>query len=59
MTLSFAASNAIIYVTYGILLITGCCIALYHAKFSTTKEFLSANGTRTAIPLSLNFIASG
>ncbi|QOU21579.1 hypothetical protein BRETT_001304 [Brettanomyces bruxellensis] len=59
MTLSFAASNAITYVTYGVMLITGVAIALYHAKFKTTKDFLCSNGTRKALPLALNFIASG
>lgn len=59
MSISNAAANGIIYGTYGLLLIVGVGIALSYMKFQQTRDFLSANGTRTAIPLALNFIASG
>ncbi|KAK5998925.1 hypothetical protein PT974_01309 [Cladobotryum mycophilum] len=54
---SFAASNAVIYVTYGVFLIMGTGIAWTMRKQGTT-DFLSSNGTQTAFPLALNFIAS-
>ncbi|ODV83097.1 hypothetical protein CANARDRAFT_30325 [[Candida] arabinofermentans NRRL YB-2248] len=56
--LSTQASNAIIYLTYGFMLISGIAIALYKNK-NSKDEFLASNGTRTGIPLALNFIASG
>ncbi|KAL6880913.1 hypothetical protein J3F83DRAFT_720280 [Trichoderma novae-zelandiae] len=54
---SFAASNAIIYVTYGFFLILGTGIAWKMRKQSNT-DFLSGNRTQTALPLAFNFIAS-
>lgn len=60
MGLSFQASNAIVYLTYGAMLVSGVAIALHQMRKSNTlKDFLSSNGTRTGIPLALNFIASG
>ncbi|PKS09362.1 hypothetical protein jhhlp_003976 [Lomentospora prolificans] len=53
---SFEASNAIIYVTYGIFLIMGTGIAW---KMSKSKDsFLSGNGTQKALPLAFNFVAA-
>ncbi|EHK22531.1 uncharacterized protein TRIVIDRAFT_179853 [Trichoderma virens Gv29-8] len=54
---SFAASNAIIYVTYGFFLILGTGIAWRMRKQPNT-DFLSGNRTQTAWPLAFNFIAS-
>ncbi|XP_044721870.1 urea transport protein [Hirsutella rhossiliensis] len=54
---SFSASNAIIYLTYGVFLITGTSIA-WTMRFQGKKDFLSGNGTQSAFPLALNFIAS-
>ncbi|ODQ77190.1 hypothetical protein BABINDRAFT_163700 [Babjeviella inositovora NRRL Y-12698] len=53
--LSSQASNAIMYVTYGALLVSGCYIG-WRARDGIS--FLSSNGTQKALPLSLNFIAS-
>ncbi|KAF0638125.1 hypothetical protein FPSE5266_08230 [Fusarium pseudograminearum] len=55
---SFAASNAVIYVTYGAFLIMGTGIA-WKMRNQSKADFLSGNGTQTAFPLALNFIASG
>ncbi|KAF1811083.1 hypothetical protein P152DRAFT_400132 [Eremomyces bilateralis CBS 781.70] len=54
---SFAASNAIIYLTYGLFLVGGVAIA-WRVRTHNTKEYLSSNGTQKGIPLALNFIAS-
>ncbi|KAL7822773.1 hypothetical protein V8C26DRAFT_425727 [Trichoderma gracile] len=54
---SFAASNAIIYVTYGFFLVLGTSIAWKMRKQPNT-DFLSGNRTQTALPLAFNFIAS-
>ncbi|CDK25207.1 unnamed protein product [Kuraishia capsulata CBS 1993] len=54
--LSTAASNGIVYATYMAMLISGIGIALYWR--SDKSSFLSSNGTRTGIPLALNFIAA-
>ncbi|KAM0307360.1 hypothetical protein ACHAPM_000073 [Fusarium culmorum] len=54
---SFAASNAVIYVTYGAFLIMGTGIA-WKMRNQSKADFLSGNGTQTAFPLALNFIAS-
>lgn len=54
--LSSQGNNAIIYLTYIFLLATGLFLAW---KYSKSSNFLSANGTQSGIPLSLNFIASG
>lgn len=61
MGLSFQASNAIIYLSYGFMLVSGVAIAVYQLKRTKMgkSEFLSSNGTRSGLPLSLNFIASG
>ncbi|EFQ29554.1 hypothetical protein LY76DRAFT_523431 [Colletotrichum caudatum] len=55
---SAAASNAVIYVTYALFLITGTAIA-WKFRNQSKGEFLSGNRTQTAFPLALNFIASG
>ncbi|KAL7917735.1 hypothetical protein ACQKWADRAFT_317109 [Trichoderma austrokoningii] len=54
---SFAASNAIIYVTYGFFLVMGTAIAWTMRKQPNT-DFLAGNRTQTAWPLAFNFIAS-
>ncbi|KAK4452838.1 urea transporter [Podospora aff. communis PSN243] len=54
---SFAASNAIIYLTYGAFLVVGTGIA-WTMRNQSKGEFLSANRTQTAWPVALNFIAS-
>ncbi|KAF7548344.1 hypothetical protein G7Z17_g7133 [Cylindrodendrum hubeiense] len=54
---SFAASNAIIYVTYGAFLVLGTGIA-WKMRNQSKADFLASNGTQTAFPLALNFIAS-
>ncbi|KAL7790740.1 hypothetical protein V8C37DRAFT_403342 [Trichoderma ceciliae] len=54
---SVAASNAIIYVTYGFFLVMGTGIAWRMRKQPNT-DFLSGNRTQTALPLAFNFIAS-
>ncbi|KAG0680911.1 hypothetical protein C6P42_004569 [Pichia californica] len=61
MGLSFQASNAIVYLSYGAMLVSGVAIAVYQLRKNKNgkTEFLSSNGTRTGLPLSLNFIASG
>ncbi|KAM5452459.1 hypothetical protein MaudCBS49596_003277 [Microsporum audouinii] len=55
---SFQASNALIYLTYGAFLIVGLYIA-WRLRNQTKGQFLSSNGTQKALPLALNFIASG
>ncbi|KAJ6786453.1 hypothetical protein PWT90_03338 [Aphanocladium album] len=66
---SFQASNAIIYLTYGVFLVMGTGIA-WKLRNQAKTDFLSSNGTQTVIwnkstntlaafPLALNFIASG
>ncbi|CAG9946416.1 unnamed protein product [Clonostachys rosea f. rosea IK726] len=55
---SFEASNAIIYLTYGAFLVLGTAIA-WKLRSQVKTDFLSSNGTQTAWPLALNFIASG
>lgn len=59
MGLSFQASNAIIYLSYGAMLVSGVAIAWHQLRKSTKEGFLSSNGSSKGIPLSLNFIASG
>ncbi|SPQ19717.1 19d9ddb0-d10c-4f18-8ad8-b0a922b34bc7 [Thermothielavioides terrestris] len=54
---SFQASNAIIYVTYGLFLLVGTGVA-WKFKSQSKSEFLAGNRTQTALPLALNFIAS-
>ncbi|KAF2109580.1 hypothetical protein BDV96DRAFT_584969 [Lophiotrema nucula] len=54
---STQASNAIIYLTYGAFLVTGCYIA-WRLRHQTKTEWLSSNRTQRGIPLALNFIAS-
>ncbi|KAH7309003.1 hypothetical protein B0I35DRAFT_441179 [Stachybotrys elegans] len=54
---SFEASNAIIYLTYGAFLLIGTGVA-WTMRNQTKTDFLSSNGTQTAFPLALNFIAS-
>ncbi|KAK8154969.1 hypothetical protein BKA80DRAFT_209552 [Phyllosticta citrichinensis] len=55
---SFEASNAIIYLTYGALLLSGVAVA-WRLRHQTKGDYLSSNRTQKAIPLALNFIASG
>ncbi|PVI06473.1 hypothetical protein DM02DRAFT_514467 [Periconia macrospinosa] len=56
---STQASNAIIYLTYGAFLVTGCYIA-WRLRHQSKTEWLSSNRTQKAgIPLALNFIAAG
>ncbi|KAH6973843.1 hypothetical protein BKA56DRAFT_107972 [Ilyonectria sp. MPI-CAGE-AT-0026] len=54
---SFAASNAIIYLTYGAFLLLGTGVA-WKMRNQSKEDFLAGNGTQTAFPLALNFIAS-
>ena len=54
--LSIPAAHAIIWPTYGVLLITASMVAYWKRD---SKTFLSANGTQKAIPLAFNFVASG
>ena len=56
-SLSFAASNGIVWPTYIVMLIGASAIAFWKRRDATT--FLSANGTQKALPLSFNFVASG
>ncbi|EDO18686.1 hypothetical protein Kpol_1055p41 [Vanderwaltozyma polyspora DSM 70294] len=55
-SLSFQATHAIIWPTYGILLITASAVAYWTRS---SKNFLSANGTQKGLPLAFNFVASG
>lgn len=58
--LSFQASNAIIYLSYGAMLASGLGIAWYvQRKTHKVEDFLSYNGSQTGIRLALNFFASG
>ncbi|KAG6033794.1 hypothetical protein E4U41_006801 [Claviceps citrina] len=54
---SSEASNAVIYLTYGVFLALGTAIA-WRMRKQSTSDFLSSNGTQSAFPLALNFIAS-
>jgi len=54
--LSDHAANACLYTTYaGVLLIGFAAVWLGRGK----GQFLAGNGTRSALPLTFNFIASG
>lgn len=53
---SFAAANAIVYLTYGAMLVMGLSVTWLFYK---QTGFLSGNRTQKAIPLALNFVASG
>ncbi|KAG7106282.1 Urea active transporter like protein [Verticillium longisporum] len=55
---STQASNAVIFVTYSLFLLMGLGMA-YRYRHDLKGGFLSGNRTRTAIPVALNFIASG
>ncbi|AET41062.1 uncharacterized protein Ecym_7216 [Eremothecium cymbalariae DBVPG len=55
-SLSSVASNAIIWPTYIVMLVSASAIAYWKHD---SKTFLSANGSQRAVPLALNFIASG
>lgn len=58
--LSFQASNAIIYLSYGAMLASGLAIAwMVQRKQHTVQDYLSSNGTQTGWKLALNFFASG
>lgn len=50
------AGNAVVYISYAFMLATGLFIAW---RYSDKNTFLSTNGTQKAIPLALNFFASG
>ncbi|KAB5547173.1 hypothetical protein GE09DRAFT_967196 [Coniochaeta sp. 2T2.1] len=54
---SFEASNAVIYVTYGAFLVLGTGIA-WRMRGQSKGDFLAGNRTQSALPLTLNFIAS-
>lgn len=55
-SLSFQASNGIIWPTYVVMLLGASVIAYWKRD---SKTFLSANGTQKALPLAFNFVASG
>jgi len=55
---SFEASNALIYLSYGAFLVLGTGIA-WKMRNQSKGEYLSGNRTQTALPIALNFIASG
>ncbi|KAK0669534.1 hypothetical protein QBC41DRAFT_223690 [Cercophora samala] len=55
---SWEASHALVYVTYGLFLIIGTGVA-WTFRNQSKGEFLAGNRTQTAVPLALNFIASG
>lgn len=58
--LSFQASNAIIYLSYGAMLVSGVAVAFYvQRKQKKVQDFLSSNGSQTGLKLALNFFASG
>ncbi|KAI5777375.1 hypothetical protein EDC01DRAFT_624161 [Geopyxis carbonaria] len=52
------ASQSLIYCTYGAFLVIGCWIAWLY-RGNSKSQFLHSNRTQTAIPLALNFVASG
>ncbi|KAK4189172.1 hypothetical protein QBC35DRAFT_380893 [Podospora australis] len=52
------ASHALVYVTYGIFLLIGTGVA-WTFRNQSKGQFLAGNRTQTAVPLALNFIASG
>ncbi|KAI0020652.1 hypothetical protein F4780DRAFT_779333 [Xylariomycetidae sp. FL0641] len=54
---SFAASNAIVYVTYGAFLIVGTGLA-WKMRKQSKADFLAGNRSQKAIPVALNFIAA-
>ncbi|KAL5629255.1 hypothetical protein BROUX41_001862 [Berkeleyomyces rouxiae] len=55
---SSEASNAIIYVTYSAFLVLGIVVSwVFREKLTST--FYSSNRTQSALPLALNFMASG
>ncbi|CUS14488.1 unnamed protein product [Tuber aestivum] len=53
-----SASNGLIYTTYAIFLIIGLSLA-WRYRGQSKLEFIHSNRTQTAIPVALNFIASG
>lgn len=50
------AANACIYTALAVCLVFGLLVSYALRK---SKHFLEGNGTRTALPLAFNFIASG
>ncbi|PFH58384.1 hypothetical protein XA68_13748 [Ophiocordyceps unilateralis] len=56
---SVVASNAIIYTTYAAFLVLGTAVGWrMRGRARSTGELLSSNGSKSALPLALNFIAS-
>ncbi|ROT41705.1 hypothetical protein SODALDRAFT_349632 [Sodiomyces alkalinus F11] len=55
---SLAASHGIIFATYGLFFLMGTGLA-WTLRHNLRGGFLSANRTQTALPVALNFIASG
>lgn len=56
--ISQSASNAIIYCVLCFFLVMGLVVGYLHIR-QKKGGFLAANNTRTAIPLAINFVASG
>ncbi|KAI1501659.1 hypothetical protein F5X99DRAFT_382078 [Biscogniauxia marginata] len=54
---SFEASNALVYVTYGVFLLLGTGLA-WRMRNQSKADFLAGNRSQTAFPLALNFIAA-
>lgn len=62
--ISAPASNAIIYCTLCFFLVMGVVVGYLHMRKQKKQNqgsegFLSANNTKTALPLAINFVASG
>lgn len=62
--ISTPASNAIIYCTLCFFLVMGVVVGYLHMRKqkknnNSSEGFLSANNTKTALPLAINFVASG
>lgn len=53
---SSQASNAVMYLSYALMLVMGLFIAW---KTSKADSFLSGNRTQRGVPLAFNFLASG
>ncbi|PHH50541.1 hypothetical protein CFIMG_007395RA00001 [Ceratocystis fimbriata CBS 114723] len=55
---SSEASNALIYVTYSAFLVLGVAVS-WVFRDKLTGSFYASNRTQSALPLALNFMASG